>query len=119
MAGAHAQSNTISNLQMTVLVADSTELCGIWADLRGFRKAMANQSRRARERGERAWVYEGQRPHHQRHSNEEQQGQRAGERRPKGQELHGSEGKEDDERHAVESHWPARSQSTRQISQIV
>jgi hypothetical protein len=62
-----------------------------------FRKAMANQSRRTGKSREWAWVNEGRCPHDERHSYEEEQGHRAGERRPNGQDLNGSEGDEDDE----------------------
>lgn len=83
------------------------------------REAMANQSRRTGKSRERARVNEGRRPHYERHSYEEEQGHRAGERRPNGQDLKGSEGDEDAERRSVESHRSARSQSTRQMQQIV
>src|SRR5262245_52432726 len=106
MTRADAEADTNSNRQMTVLAADSTELCRIWLGLGSFRKTMANQSCRTHKGRERARVYDGQRPHHQCYSNEEQHGQGTGERRPKGQDLNSSEGKEDDERYAVEPHLP-------------
>ena len=62
-----------------------------------FRKTMANQSRRTGKSRERPMVNEGRCPHYERHSYEEEQGHRAGERRPNGQNLNGSEGDEDDE----------------------
>jgi hypothetical protein len=58
---------------------------------------MANQSCRTGKSGERAWVNESRGPHHERHSDKEEHGHRAGKRRPNGQDLNGSESDEDDE----------------------